>query len=137
MNEGSFVWSFEKVFADGLWHLDEIAEHMIVLDPQRPASRLGGVAGLQRGDKAPRVLPQRPGLLEGSVEAGPHEAAVALGQGQFVRKRRCDDVRKRWVERAERAGRCGEFVRQRHGGRERQSRFARAQKTVADAGEVA
>ena len=78
MDEGFLERPPQEILADSLRDFDEVAEHVIVLDAQRPAARVGGVAGLERGDEAARVLPQRASLVEGGVEARPHEAAVAF-----------------------------------------------------------
>ncbi len=66
--------------------LDEIAEHVVVLDLQRLDAGLFGILQLQAGDDPARLVAQRPHLVEFRMGAFAQEAAIALQQRQFVRQ---------------------------------------------------
>ena len=68
--------------------LDEVAQHVVVLDAERAEIGLGGVARLQRGDHPPRVVAEPPRLVEFAVVALADEAAIGLEVRQTVAKRR-------------------------------------------------
>ncbi len=56
--------ALEAGLAHRLRHLDVVAEHVVVLDPQGPAAGGLGVARLQGRDDLPRVLAEQPGLVD-------------------------------------------------------------------------
>ena len=70
--------------------LDEIAEHVVVLDAQRADVGVGGVAGLQAGDDPAALVAEAARLVEFGAEAGADEAAVALQVRQVVGERRSE-----------------------------------------------
>ena len=67
-------------------HLDEIAQHVVVLDLEDADAGVLGVARLQGGNDAARFIAQRARLIERWIVALAHEAAVALEGGQIGRE---------------------------------------------------
>ncbi len=59
-------------------HFDEIAEHIVVLDPEDANSGILGVPCLQRRDDPARLVPERARLVESLVIAFADESAVTL-----------------------------------------------------------
>jgi hypothetical protein len=57
--------------------LDEITEHVVVLDLQCIDAGIADVAGLQGGDALPRILGEGTQLVQAAVVSLGHEAAVA------------------------------------------------------------
>jgi hypothetical protein len=68
-------------------HLDEIAEHVVVPDFQRPDLGLVGIARLQGRNHAPRFVAQRPRLVEGFIIMRADKSAVAPQQRQVLAER--------------------------------------------------
>ena len=64
MHEDGAPGLLQERLAGRLWHLDEIAEHGVVLDAQRPAAGLGRVARLQLRDHLARIDLQQPQFVE-------------------------------------------------------------------------
>ncbi len=104
--------ALEAGLAHRLRHLDVVAEHVVVLDPERPAAGGFGVARLERGDDLSRILAEQPGLVDLGVVARAHEIAVAAVERQVVGERPGQFVRESPVGPVEAAGEAGEAVRQ-------------------------
>ncbi len=90
-------------------HLDEIAEHVVVPDLQAAHAGRLGIARLQGGDDAARLVAQGARLVERRVVAVAHEAAVALEGRQFVGERRGEFGRQHAVGSDARLQRFGNF----------------------------
>ena len=128
----------EEALADRLRHLDEVAEHVVVLDAQGPAIRLLRVAGLQRRDDAAALVAQRPHLVERGVIARPHETAVPLEQRQLLRQGGRDLARQRRLGTHHRLSRLVELgARIGAGRRERERDGTRLLESLPDRREVA
>ena len=67
-------------------HLDEIAEHIVVLDLEDADAGFFGVARLQCGNDTAGFIAQRTRFVERCVVALAHESAIALEGGQFRRQ---------------------------------------------------
>ena len=92
--------------------LDEIAEHVVVLDPQIADAGLGGVAPLQFGDHPAGILAQGAGLVEFGDGALAHEATVALEKRHVVGQRRGQRLQAMARQRRQSGGGAGKFGRQ-------------------------
>ncbi len=113
----TMVWRWMKValsgglqhaLADRLRHLDEIAEHRVVLDLEAAGVGQVAIARLERGDDLPALVAQRQQLVEAGIVAAPDEAAVAALQRQGVRQGRGEHGGQRRVRRRRRGAGCDE-----------------------------
>ena len=134
----AFSGAREQALAGVGADLDEIAEHVVVLDAERADVGLGGVARLQAGDDAAALVAELARLVEVGAMAVADEAAVALQMRQVVGERRRRARRPAPPARAASAGaRLGDLGRQRRR-RRCASREPRGDgEPVADRGEVA
>ncbi len=112
VHEGRPPGLLQEILADGLRHLDEIAQHGVVLDAQRPAAGLGRVAGLQLRDHLARIDLQQTQLVQRRVMALAHEAPVAPVERQFLGQRRRQPRRQVGVDLGEGARGFRQFGRQ-------------------------
>ena len=112
MHEGRAPGITQEFLAGRLGHLDEIAEHRVVLDAQRPAAGLGRIARLQLGDDLARVDLEQAQLVERRIEAFAHEAAVATVEWQFIGQRRVEAHRQIGIALAKRPHGTGKLDRQ-------------------------
>ncbi len=71
-------------------HLDEIAQHVVMLDLERLDAGLLGILQLQAGDHPTRLIAQRPHLIEFGIGALTQEAAIALQKRQIVGQHRAE-----------------------------------------------
>ena len=94
MDEGRVERRAHQLVAVLRGDVDEIAEHVVVPDLQRPDARGLGVAHLKRGDDAARFVAQRSRFVERRLVARADKAAVAAERGQFVGRARAQ-VRRR------------------------------------------
>ena len=117
--------------------LDEIAEHVVVLDAQRADGGVAGIGRLQTGDDLAAFVAQLARLVEIGAVAGAHETAVALQVGQVVGERcrnRGDQIGGRGSERRHRLRNLSRNVRRRADvGGERDRR----RKSLADRRQIA
>ncbi len=90
--------------------LDEIAEHVVVLDAERADIGIGGIARLQPGDHPAALVAELARLVEIAAVAVAHEAAVALQVRQVVAKRRADGGDQRGRRGGERRHRFRDLV---------------------------
>lgn len=93
-------------------HLDEVAEHVVVLDLQRLDARLFAILQLQPRDHAARLIAQRPHLVELGARALADEAAVALQKRQFLGKGRVEAREQFPRQGRDRVARFGQFRRE-------------------------
>ena len=103
--------ALEAGLAHRLRHLDVVAEHVVVLDPECPAAGGLGIARLERGDDLSRILAEETGLVDLGVVARAHETTVAAIERQVVAERGGQFFRERPVRLVEAAGEAGESVR--------------------------
>ena len=108
-----------------------------MLDAQRPAAGLGGIAGLERGDEAARISLQLARLVEGGLVARAHEAAVAPVERQVVGERRRERLRQARSSAASPPRRGCDLGRERRDAAEQIADRCRRNQAVAQAGEVA
>ncbi len=84
MNEGAVLRSTHQLIAMGGGHLDEISQHIVMADFERPYAGVLRVLLLHGGDDLPAFVPQGPGFIEVGVIAMAHEPAIAPLGGQIV-----------------------------------------------------
>ena len=142
----AMVWRWTKVSFHGSFSRSSptfcgtstiVADHVVVLDPQRPAPGLRRVARLKGGDEAAGILLQLAQLVEIGVVGRPDEPAIALEQRQFVGERGGervgDRVRSDCSVRAASASSAGRSA----ASRVQRAKFARREQSVAHAGQIA
>ena len=118
-------------------NLDEIAEHVVVADFQAAHAGFFGVARLQGGDHAARLVAQRARFVQARVVAFAHKAAVTLERGEFRGKRARQFGGQHAVGAAaglQRAGDVGRHILER---RQSAGEVGGRQHAVADGGEIA
>ena len=87
MDEGRVMGRLEQRLAGGLRRLDEIAEKVVVLDPELPDAGFVGVGRLQPRDHAAAFVAQASRFVERGHCARAYKPAVALEQRQIVGER--------------------------------------------------
>ena len=125
-----------QLFALRPRHLDEIAEHVVVLDLERANAGLLGVARLQARDHPARGVAQFARFIQILIVARAHEAAGAFRQRQLVGKRIFEFGGERGFDRGKSGGGLGKL---RRGFRLRENlrELRRERETVADSGKIA
>jgi hypothetical protein len=118
--------------------LDEIAQHVVVLDFERADAEVGAVARLQLQDQLARIVAQRAPLVEVGQVAGRDEAAVARQQRQALAQRA-----RQAIDQVAVMAEVGQRLAQQRRRRaetclgEQRLDAGRRQQAVADGGEVA
>ena len=137
MDEGRVQRRGEKLVAVLRGDVDEIAEHVVVPDFERPHAGRLGVAHLQRGDDAARLIAQRARLVERRLVSGADETAVAAERRQFVGQRSRQFGGDGRIGPAQRRDRFGDIARHLRQRREPGGKFHRGENPVTDRGEIA
>ncbi len=117
--------------------VDEIAEHIVMPDFQRPDAGGLGVAHLQRGDDAARFVAQCPRFVERRLVAGADKTAVAAERRQLLGQRPLQLGSDRGVGPAQRRDGLRKLARQRAERRKPRGKFTRRENAVADRRKVA
>ena len=141
MHEGGVQRRAHERIAQGGRHLDEIAQHVVVLDLEPLGRGEIAIFLLQGGDDLPALVAERPHLVERGIDTGADEIAIAPLQWRVLDEGRAEPADQVRVWRRDVGSRLGEQRRQgiaRKGIVMQQPRDdARCREAVADRGEIA